>query len=400
MHRSLLVEGSSGAEKTPETTQDPFEAAISCRAVPTAATSKPDAVGRLFGLRGNQTCAFKDFAGHALFYTGETCSCGNTIWSTKGGSRCTCCDYSCSMRPRLPLPACCVLSAGYVPASWLHTPSCLAAPFPEDSVADSQFKVWGWQPKQIEGANANNATGSTSAIELCAFKSDRQQPTPIDRHVYRLTWLDAPACIEEPEPNANNSRPDTNGCLWGWQLDRNCAFNTHTDDPMYYDGYNRTCNTTVGLAVVGTAAAGDAGYAGGFSAAEGPDGSISPLSVGQAGEDEGNDIPGAVTSVGPVRRKAPEKDLTDSQVDNLFSDKGKGPNLNSTIVASSDDNQSLEGTGPVSDTPVPIIFDNDTSTETPASPSMAVVNPEVVEQGNAPTRRLRSASMHRLGNRL
>eukprot|EP00878_Enallax_costatus_P011242 GHUV01011739.1.p1 GENE.GHUV01011739.1~~GHUV01011739.1.p1 ORF type:complete len:401 (+),score=110.19 GHUV01011739.1:147-1349(+) len=358
MHRSLLVEGSSGAEKTPETTQDPFEAAISCRAVPTAATSKPDAVGRLFGLRGNQTCAFKDFAGHALFYT------------------------------------------GYVPASWLHTPSCLAAPFPEDSVADSQFKVWGWQPKQIEGANANNATGSTSAIELCAFKSDRQQPTPIDRHVYRLTWLDAPACIEEPEPNANNSRPDTNGCLWGWQLDRNCAFNTHTDDPMYYDGYNRTCNTTVGLAVVGTAAAGDAGYAGGFSAAEGPDGSISPLSVGQAGEDEGNDIPGAVTSVGPVRRKAPEKDLTDSQVDNLFSDKGKGPNLNSTIVASSDDNQSLEGTGPVSDTPVPIIFDNDTSTETPASPSMAVVNPEVVEQGNAPTRRLRSASMHRLGNRL
>lgn len=106
-----------------------------------------------------------------------------------------------------------VLSAGYVPASWLHTPPCKAAPFPDDSVADSQYKVWGWQQPQ-------KAKADSTAIELCAFKSDQQQPTPIDRRIYRLTWLDAPACVDEPEPSLDNSMPDQKGCLWGWQLDR------------------------------------------------------------------------------------------------------------------------------------------------------------------------------------
>lgn len=79
--------------------EDQFDAAPSCRAVPTATTSTPDSIGRLWGWHHETSCAFKDVAGHVLFYT------------------------------------------EYTPASWLRTPACAAAPFPDDSVADAKFKV-------------------------------------------------------------------------------------------------------------------------------------------------------------------------------------------------------------------------------------------------------------------
>jgi hypothetical protein len=92
-----------------------------------------------------------------------------------------------------------VISAG----SWLHTPACTSAPFPDQSVADSHFKVWGW-----DGGH------------LCAYKDDQQRPTPINKANNQLPWVDAPACTQDPEPTINNAVPDRQGCLWGWQLDR------------------------------------------------------------------------------------------------------------------------------------------------------------------------------------
>lgn len=79
--------------------EDKFAAAPSCRSLPTAATATPDVSGRLWGWSGNASCAFKDVAGHVLFYL------------------------------------------NYAPASWLHTPACKMPAFPESSVADSKYKV-------------------------------------------------------------------------------------------------------------------------------------------------------------------------------------------------------------------------------------------------------------------
>lgn len=100
--------------------------------------------------------------------------------------------------------ACYVYVTAHFPAgSWLHTPACKSAAFPEDSVADSHFRVWGWDDGR-----------------LCAFKDDQQRPTPINKKNNRLAWADAPACTQEPEPTLDNAVPDRMGCLWGWQLDR------------------------------------------------------------------------------------------------------------------------------------------------------------------------------------
>lgn len=71
-------------------------------ALPTAATSKPDSTGRLWGQAKGARCAFKDAAGHALFYT------------------------------------------GYEPGSWLHTAACSMPAFSDNSVTDSKLRVsWG-----------------------------------------------------------------------------------------------------------------------------------------------------------------------------------------------------------------------------------------------------------------
>eukprot|EP00878_Enallax_costatus_P020542 GHUV01021721.1.p1 GENE.GHUV01021721.1~~GHUV01021721.1.p1 ORF type:complete len:384 (+),score=70.66 GHUV01021721.1:223-1374(+) len=309
-----------------ETPDDQFDATPSCRAVPTAATSSPDAIGRLWGWRHNSSCAFKDVAGHVLFYT------------------------------------------DYTPASWLHTPACTDAPFPEDSVADNKFKVWDW-------------TGEGRQKALCAFKTDSQQPIPIDRHLYRLTWMDAPACVEEPEPTSNNSVPDKAGCLYGWQLDRNCAYKTQTHEPVYYDGYKLKCNTTAYPEPVG---ADDAGYAGDFGVAEGDS---SPQPSDQAAGEEGNDAPGAITSVGQVRQKAPEKDLSETEVNDLFSSKVKNADLNKTITLSddsSDDNTPrTDDTGSVSDTPVPVAFGNDPSSADAPVPSPNPTNASPAAQNSS-----------------
>lgn len=97
------------------------------------------------------------------------------------------------------------------------------------------LQVWGWE----------------SDNSLCAFKDDRQQPTPMvtDYKLQMLSWREAPACSEQPKPTANNSAPDQNGCLWGFQLDRNCAYKNTTSPgskpvPVYYAGYPGTCNST------------------------------------------------------------------------------------------------------------------------------------------------------------
>lgn len=82
-----------------EDSVDPFAAAPSCRRLPTASNATADASGRLWGMLNNASCAFKDVAGHVLFYV------------------------------------------DYTPGEWLSTPACQAPPFPDNSVADSRFKV-------------------------------------------------------------------------------------------------------------------------------------------------------------------------------------------------------------------------------------------------------------------
>lgn len=93
------------------------------------------------------------------------------------------------------------------------------------------LQVWGWE-----------ADGS-----LCAFKDDQQQPFPMHA-AYRTTMLaftEAPVCSDDPVPTKDNSEPDKLGCLWGWQLSRNCAFRDEKiGEPLYYSGYKRLCNAT------------------------------------------------------------------------------------------------------------------------------------------------------------
>jgi hypothetical protein len=92
--------------------------------------------------------------------------------------------------------------------------------------------VWGWD----------------EAGSLCAFKDDQQQPIPIQKTYRRLAWPETPACVQDPTPTAANAVPDNNGCLWGWQLDRNCAFkHPATSAPLYYAGYTRTCDVAASV---------------------------------------------------------------------------------------------------------------------------------------------------------
>lgn len=96
------------------------------------------------------------------------------------------------------------------------------------------MQVWGWE---LDGS-------------LCAYKDDQQQPFPIDLGFRTgvLSWAEAPACTKEPVPSATNSMPDKMGCLWGWQLQRNCAFrDSAVQQPIYYPGYKGTCNATASI---------------------------------------------------------------------------------------------------------------------------------------------------------
>lgn len=91
--------------------------------------------------------------------------------------------------------------------------------------------MWGWE---LDGS-------------ICAFKDDQQQPMPMHKafRTAMLSWEEAPACTDDPLPTANNSMPDALNCLWGYQLQRNCAFKDKaTGQPLLYAGYTKLCNTT------------------------------------------------------------------------------------------------------------------------------------------------------------
>lgn len=88
-------------------------------------------------------------------------------------------------------------------------------------------QTWGWEP-----------SGS-----LCAFKDDQQLPIPPQRSYTMLSWLEAPACKEAPTPTAANAAADRFGCLWGWQLERNCAYRDIAGRPLYYQGYKGACDS-------------------------------------------------------------------------------------------------------------------------------------------------------------
>jgi hypothetical protein len=191
--------------------------------MPTANDSTPDSDGRLWGWNNStkMPCAYKDSENHVLFYVDYAPGVGD-------GRNNVCCLVACEacqapaksyqmtlVAPvwvagsqisvlKRPYHELCPWPVLHLPAgSWLHTPACTSAPFPDDSVADSHFKVWGWD-------NGH----------LCAFKDDQQRPTPINKANNKLAWADAPACTQEPEPTPDNAVPDRLGCLWGWQLDR------------------------------------------------------------------------------------------------------------------------------------------------------------------------------------
>jgi hypothetical protein len=89
------------------------------------------------------------------------------------------------------------------------------------------LQTWGWE----------------SSGSLCAFKDDQQLPIPQQRTYTMLSWQEAPACKEQPTPTAANAVPDKFGCLWGWQVDRNCAFRDLTGRPLYYKGYSGSCDS-------------------------------------------------------------------------------------------------------------------------------------------------------------
>jgi hypothetical protein len=88
------------------------------------------------------------------------------------------------------------------------------------------LQTWGWE---ISGS-------------LCAFKDDQQLPIPQQRTYIMLSWQEAPACKLQPAPTADNAAADKFGCLWGWQLDRNCAFRDLTGQPLYYKGDSGKCD--------------------------------------------------------------------------------------------------------------------------------------------------------------
>lgn len=255
---------------------DAFAAAPSCRSLPTATASKPDKAGRLWGQLNSGSsgsgggsssgsgstaaCAFKDAQGHALFY------------------------------------------AGYEPGSWLHTPACRMTAFSANSVTDSKLRVsclgvggglmsassrehWHQvaetvytscsksHPPQLlvlshlppdsvfpphrttntphpttHHFTTNKHTCQTWGWEqqsgsLCAFKDDQQLPIPQQQTYTMLSWSEAPACLEQPQPTADNAVPDKFGCLWGWQLNRNCAYrDAATGQPVYFSGYSGKCD--------------------------------------------------------------------------------------------------------------------------------------------------------------
>jgi hypothetical protein len=92
------------AQQLPVSPRQPvkdFETAQPCLQPPTANTSAADESARLWGWNDSQntSCAFKDSAGHAVWYP------------------------------------------EYIPGDWLHTPACSMPPFPDNSVVDSTLKV-------------------------------------------------------------------------------------------------------------------------------------------------------------------------------------------------------------------------------------------------------------------
>ncbi|WIA33528.1 hypothetical protein OEZ86_006652, partial [Tetradesmus obliquus] len=280
MSRHLLSSKASAPVKSKPAQVATWAAAPSCGAMPTAASSMPDAEGRLWGWNQNtkKPCACKDPKNHVLFYV------------------------------------------DYAPGSWLHTPACKSAPFPEDSVADSHFRVWGWDDGR-----------------LCAFKDDQQQPTPINKKNNRLAWADAPACTQEPKPTLDNAVPDRMGCLWGWQLDRNCAFKEqNTSEPKYIPGYNVTCTASLvasnmtdstAVDIIGGDPSGPAGSAVGSADAKG---------------DDSSDV-GAFTSIAVAHKAMPPyytpeevKAKFDTNATNKGSSSGKAGEFTSQAVGDMD----------------------------------------------------------------
>lgn len=96
-----------------------------------------------------------------------------------------------------------------------------------------------------------------------------------------------------------------------------------------------------------------------------------------------NDTPGAVTSVGLIRQKAPDRVLADDEVRQLFG-KGSTADLNKTLHISSVDDAFAPDTitddaGLVHDTPVPVVFDSDSSSSPGPvlNQSMAAINTQL-----------------------
>lgn len=82
---------------------------------------------------------------------------------------------------------------------------------------------------------------------MCAYKDDQQLPIPENRQYYMLSWAEAPACQQQPTPTATSSAADSFGCLWGWQLERNCAFKDAAGQPVFYKGYSRKCDSAASV---------------------------------------------------------------------------------------------------------------------------------------------------------
>lgn len=118
-----------------------FSDSPSCRALPTAATSKPDNTGRLWGTANGAACAFKDATGRALFYT------------------------------------------SYEPGSWLRTPACSMPAFSDNSVADSKLRVSPmWPPgtafccnEVLDSSSLQSSTSCQLPVFALQQRSQRQQ---------------------------------------------------------------------------------------------------------------------------------------------------------------------------------------------------------------------------------
>lgn len=160
-HHALTAAVPISAAAAAAPPSQPYATAPTCARAPISLNSVADSTGRLWGWEKGISCVFRASA----------------------------------VAPTQPV--------SYSATTWQSAPTCWGVPTPQTSVLDDMGRLWGWQ----QGAS-------------CAYRSIPPlrgvSPAPL------VEWESAPTCMFAP--TRQNSVPDTNGRLWGWQNSQSCAF--------------------------------------------------------------------------------------------------------------------------------------------------------------------------------